>query len=144
MTVFQRVVTMAKRMLAALRSPSMALGWLWSGFSDCQKPNLSSWRELDGEETAVPVGQLGWREKSGDLLGAMACEEPLFDEGVDVVKLGHFDEDGRYGRRAASDELQVADGSEEGGSAALSVLPAFALLEAKAGKEAGEEVELSA
>jgi hypothetical protein len=27
MTVFQRVVTMAKRMLAALRSPSTALGW---------------------------------------------------------------------------------------------------------------------
>jgi hypothetical protein len=28
MTVFQRVVTMAKRIFAALRSPSMAAGWL--------------------------------------------------------------------------------------------------------------------
>ena len=38
MTVFQRVVTMAKDMPAAERSPSMAAGRLWSGFSDCQKP----------------------------------------------------------------------------------------------------------
>ena len=42
MTVFQRVVTMAKRMLAAARSPSMAAGWLWRGFSDCQKPKFNS------------------------------------------------------------------------------------------------------
>ena len=94
MTVFQRVVTMAKRMPAALRSPSMATGWLWRGFSDCQKPNFSSARELDGEEAAVPVGWFDGGEEGGDLFGAVVGEEPVFDEGVDVVELGDFDEEG--------------------------------------------------
>jgi len=55
---------------------------------------------------------------------------------MDVVKLGYFNEDGWNGRWTAGDELQVANGSEEGSAAALGVLPAFALLEAEAGKEA--------
>ena len=42
MTAFQRATTMAKRMPAAERSPSMAMGLLWSGFSDSQKPSLRS------------------------------------------------------------------------------------------------------
>ena len=60
----------------------------------------------------------------------------FLDEGVDVVELRDFDEEGGDGGRAAGDELQVADGSEEGGAAALGILPAFALLKAKGGKEA--------
>ena len=122
----------------------MALGWLWSGFSDCQKPSVSSGVSWTVKRRLFQwVGSAGERMR-GDLFGAVVCEEPLFDEGVDVVELGDFDEDGRYGGWTAGDELQVADGSEEGSAAALSVLPAFALLEAEAGKEAGEAVEFSA
>ncbi len=44
----------------------------------------------------------------------------------------------------ASDKLQIADWGEEGCATALGILPAFSLLEAEAGKEAGEAVEFSA
>ena len=40
MTVFQRVVMTAKDIPAAERSPSIAMGLLWPGFSDCQKPTV--------------------------------------------------------------------------------------------------------
>ena len=42
---------------------------------------------------------------------------------------------------AAGDELEVAERGEEGGAAALVVLPAFAGLEAERAEEAGELVE---
>jgi hypothetical protein len=71
----------------------------------------------------------------------MIGEEPFFDEGVDVVKLCDFNEDGRNGRGTTGNEFQIADGGEEGGATGLSVLPAFALLETKGGKEAGEAVK---
>jgi len=99
---------------------------------------------LDGEETAVPVGQLGGGQDGGDLFGAVFGEEPLFDEGVDVVELRHFDEEGRHGRGTDGDELQVAEGGEKGGATALGILPALALLKSESGKEAGETVEFSA
>ena len=73
----------------------------------------------------------------------MACEEPLLNESADVVELGDFDEDWRHGGWAASDKFQIADGGEVSFATALRVLPAFALLEAEARKEAGEAVELS-
>ena len=66
----------------------------------------------------------------------MVGEEPVFDEGVDVVELGDFNEEGWDGRWPASDEFEIADGSEEGGAAALSILPALSLLKAEGGKEA--------
>jgi enoyl-CoA hydratase len=94
------------------------------------------------------VGELDGREKVGEILGAGGeigvGEEPVFDEGVDVVELSDLDEDGGDGGRAAGDEFEVADGGEEGGAAALGVLPAFALLEAEGGEEAVEPVEFSA
>ncbi len=43
------------------------------------------------------MGQFDGREESSDLFGAMSGEEPLFDQSVDVVKLGHFDENWGYG-----------------------------------------------
>src|SRR5260370_42324863 len=42
MTVFQRVVTRARRRLAALGSPWGALGWLWGGFWDGHRPSFIS------------------------------------------------------------------------------------------------------
>ena len=65
-------------------------------------------------------------------------------EGVDVVELCDFDEDGGYGGWAASDELQVADGSEEGCTTTLGILPALSLLKPESGKEAGEAIKFSA
>jgi hypothetical protein len=61
-----------------------------------------------------------------------------------MVELGDFDEEGRDGGWAAGDELEVADGSKEGGAAALGVLPNLAWLEAEGGKEAAELVKISA
>ena len=122
----------------------MAVGWLWSGFSDCQKPSFSS-----GVSWTVKRRLFQWvsstgGEEGGDLFGAVVGEEPLFDEGVDVVELRDFDEEGGHGGGAAGDEFEVADGSEEGGATALGILPALALLEAEGGKEAGEAVKFSA
>jgi hypothetical protein len=64
-------------MLAALRSPSMALGWLWRGFSACQKPSLSSvvsW--------AVKRRLFQWVDSTGERRVAISSvrwpEEPLF------------------------------------------------------------------
>ena len=74
----------------------------------------------------------------------MVGYEPFFYYGVDVVELGNFDEDRRYGGWAAGDEFEVADGGEEGGATALGVLPAFSLLEAKCAEEVGEPVKFSA
>jgi len=74
----------------------------------------------------------------------MVGEEPVFDEGVDVVELGDFDEEGWDGGWTAGDEFEVADRSEEGGAAAAVVLPALAMLEAEGGKEAAELVKISA
>jgi hypothetical protein len=99
---------------------------------------------LHGEEAAVPVGEFGAGKERGDLFGAVFGEEPLFQQCVDVVELRDFDKDRRNGGGAAGDEFNVADGGEEGSSTALSVLPAFALLEAKGGEEAGETVKFSA
>ena len=91
------------------------------------------------------MGQLGRGEENGDLFGAVAGEEPLFDEGVYVVELRDFDEDRGHGRGTAGDEFQVAEGSEKGGATAtLGILPALSLLKSESGKEAGETVELSA
>ena len=88
--------------------------------------------------------QFGGRKDGRDIFASVACEEPLFDESADVVELGDFDEDGRHGGWAAGDELQIADGGEVRFTTALSVLPAFALLEAKGGKKTGETVKISA
>ena len=44
---------------------------------------------------------------------------------------------------ASGDELDVADGGEEGSTTAFGVLPTFALLEAKRGEEAGETIKFS-
>jgi enoyl-CoA hydratase len=90
------------------------------------------------------VGELGQREEGGELFRAVVGQEPLFYEGVDVVQLRDFDEQRGYGGGPASDEFEVADGGEEGCATALGVLPAFALLEAQGGKEAGETVKFSA
>ena len=99
---------------------------------------------MDGEKAAVPVCQLGWREDGCDLFGAVAGEQPFLYEGVDVIELRDFDEDGEYGGWTAGDEFEAANGAKEVGAAALSILPAFALLEAKGGKKAGETVKISA
>ncbi len=77
------------------------------------------------------MGQFGSGKEGGDLFGAVVGEKPLLYEGVDVIELRDLDEDGRDGGGAASDEFDVADGREEGSATALTVLPAFALLEAK-------------
>ena len=61
-----------------------------------------------------------------------------------MIELRDFDENRGHGGGAASDEFQVADRGEECGATALGVLPAFALLETKGGKEAGEAVKFSA
>ena len=74
--------------------------------------------------------EFGGRKDGGDLFCAVACEEPFFYESADVIELGDFNEDGRNGGWAASDELQVADGSEVRFATALGILPALALLEA--------------
>ncbi len=74
----------------------------------------------------------------------MVGEEPVFHEGADVIELCDFNEESRDGGWAASDEFEVADGSEEGGAAALGILPALALLKAEGGKEAAEFVKVSA
>ncbi len=90
--------------------------------------------------------ELGGRQECGNLFGAVVGEEPLFDEGVYVVELRDFDEEGWHGWGAAGDEFEIADGGEQGGATAgtLSVLPTFPLLETKGGKEAGEAVKFSA
>jgi enoyl-CoA hydratase len=91
------------------------------------------------------VGQLGCGQEGGDVFGAVAGEEPFFDEGVYVVELRDFDEDRRHGWGPAGDEFQVAEGSEKGGATTtLGILPALSLLKSESGKEAGETVELSA
>jgi hypothetical protein len=74
----------------------------------------------------------------------VAGQKPLFYQGVYVIELRDFDEDGRNGGGTASDELQVANGGQEGGAPSLGVLPTLALLEAKSGKETGEAVKFSA
>ena len=94
--------------------------------------------ELEGEEAGVPVGEGGLGEDGGDVFGAVVGEEPLVDGGVDVVQLRGLDEERRYGWGAAGDELQVADGREEGGTLAGAVLPAFAGLKAEGEEEGGE------
>jgi hypothetical protein len=71
-------------------------------------------------------------------------EEKVFDEGVDVVELGYLDDDGWYGGRAASDELDVACGCGEDGATALGVLPTLSLLKPEGGKEAAELVKVGA
>ena len=76
------------------------------------------------------MGGLDGGELGGDLLGAVVGEHPPFHGGADVIELVDLDEDGRHGRCAAGNELEVADGREEGGAAASAVLPAFARLEA--------------
>jgi hypothetical protein len=58
--------------------------------------------------------------------------------------LRDFNQNGGHGRGAARDELQVADGSQEGGATALGILPAFPMLKPEGGKEAGEAVKFSA
>jgi len=74
----------------------------------------------------------------------LAGKQPSFDDAVDVVELGDLDEDWRDGGGATGDEFEVAEGGKEGGATALSVLPAFALLEAQGAEEAGESVKFNA
>jgi enoyl-CoA hydratase len=90
------------------------------------------------------VGELGSAQEGGDFLGAVVDQEPLFDEGVYVVELCDFDEEGWHGGGAAGDEFQVTDGSEKGGATSLGILPPPSLLKSESGKEAGETVEFSA
>jgi len=99
---------------------------------------------LDGEEAAVPVGQLGRREEGGELFGAVFDEEPFFYKGPYVVELRHFDEEGWHSGGAAGDELQVTEGSQKGGATSFGILPALSLLKSESGKEAGETVKFSA
>jgi hypothetical protein len=100
--------------------------------------------ELCDEEAAFPVSRLDRREDGSYFFGAMFSEKPLFDEGVDVVELCDFDEDGGYGRGTARDELEVAEGSEEGNTTALGILPALTLLKSESGKETSKTIKLSA
>jgi hypothetical protein len=74
----------------------------------------------------------------------MVGEEPSFDEGVYVVELRDFDEEGRHGGRAAGDEFEISERREKGGAATLGILPTLPLLESESGKEADETVEFSA
>ena len=74
----------------------------------------------------------------------MGGQKPFFYKRADVVELRDFNEDRGNRRGAAGNELQVSDGSEEGGTAALSLLPTFTLLKAKVRKEAGQTVKFSA
>jgi len=90
------------------------------------------------------VGQLRRGEEVGDLFGAAVGEEPFFDERVYVVELRDFDEEGRHGGGAASDEFQITERREKGGATRLGILPALALLKSESGKEAGETVKFSA
>ena len=90
------------------------------------------------------MGQLRRGEEVGDLFGAAVGEEPFFDERVYVVELRDFDEEGRHGGGAASDEFQITERREKGGATRLGILPALALLKSESGKEAGETVKFSA
>ena len=99
--------------------------------------------EFDGEEAGVPMGELGCGQERRNLFGAMAGEHPLVDGRVNVVELGGFDEDGGHGGCAAGDELQVADGGEEGCTTACGVVPAFADLEAEGLEETAELVQFA-
>jgi hypothetical protein len=74
----------------------------------------------------------------------VAGEQPSFDEGVYVVKLRYFDQEGRHGGRAASDEFEISEGSEKGGAATLGIVPTLSLLKPESGKEADETVKFSA
>ena len=65
----------------------MAMGRLWRGFSDCQKPRCKAGGELDGEEAGVPVGVGGSGEEGGEIFGAVVGEHPVVDGGVDLVEL---------------------------------------------------------
>jgi hypothetical protein len=99
---------------------------------------------LNGEEAAVPVGELRWREEGGDVFGAVVGEEPSLDKGVYVVELRHFDEKGRHGGGATGNEFQVTDGREKSGATALGILPSLPVLKSESGKEASEAIEFSA
>ena len=99
--------------------------------------------QLHSEEAGVPVGRLDGGEESCDVFGAVGGEHPLVDGGVDGVEAGDLDEEGRHGRRAAGDELDVGQGSQKSGAATLPLrfTPALAGLEAEGEEEAGELVE---
>jgi hypothetical protein len=99
---------------------------------------------LDGEHAAVPVGQLGGRQEGGDLFGAVVGEQPSFDEGVYVIKLRDFDQEGRHGGGAAGDEFEISEGGEKGGAATLGIVPTLSLLKPESGEQAEETVEFSA
>ena len=111
------------------------------GLPEAESQVVGAGGELDGEETAVPVGGFGSGEERRYLFGTVVGEQPLMNSGVDLVEAGDFDQNGRDGWWAAGDEFQVADGREEGCSTTGRVLPAFAGFKAEAVEEASKLVE---
>src|ERR1019366_824999 len=101
------------------------------------------WIECDREEARIPVRGRNVGEQLGNLFGAVVGDHPLLDNRMNLVELGNLDEDRRGGWHATGNQLEVADGREEGRATSAAILPALAGLEAKRPKEAGELVERS-
>src|ERR1035437_8247713 len=101
------------------------------------------WIECDREEARIPVRGRNVGEQLGNLFGAVVGDHPLLDNRMNLVELGNLDEDRRCGWHATGNQLEVADGREEGRATSAAILPALAGLEATRPKEAGELVERS-
>src|SRR6266851_4807912 len=99
-------------------------------------------RERNSKQPRVPMRQLRRREPRCDIFTPVVAQQhPLLHRGVDGIKIGDLNQDRRHGRRPARDELQIAHRGEQSAAAALTILPALALLEAQREQKAVELVE---
>ena len=119
----------------------MAMGLLWSGFSDCQKPTVRV-SSLTVKMREFQSVRFGGGEEIIDVFSVVICEEMLVNCGVDVVELGCLDEERRDGEGAAGDELQTAERSGGDGAAAGPVVSLQSLPARSRGQE-GEPLSRS-